>query len=29
MKGETRILRRVMAGDGVPEELRRGFMGYA
>ena len=29
VKGETRILRRVMAGDGVPEELRRGFMGYA
>ena len=29
VKGETRILRRVMAGDGPPDALRRGFMGYA
>jgi taurine dioxygenase len=28
-KGQTRILRRVMAGDGAPEEVRSAFMGYA
>ena len=27
-KGQTRVLRRVMASDGSPEELRQGFMGY-
>jgi taurine dioxygenase len=26
--GQTRVLRRVMAGDGTPEEVRRQLMGY-
>lgn len=29
VKGETRILRRVMAGDGDPHAVRRALMGYA